>query len=51
MGVRKDNDELRLKINDFLKEFRAAGGFEKLGDQFLSEQKEAFRKENIPFYF
>ena len=51
VGVRKDNDELRLKINDFLKEFRAAGGFEKLGEQFLSEQKEAFRKENIPFYF
>lgn len=51
VGVRKDNDDLRVKINDFLKEFRAAGGFEKLGDQFLSEQKEAFRKENIPFYF
>jgi polar amino acid transport system substrate-binding protein len=51
VGVRKDNEELRLKINDFLKEFRATGGFEKLGDQFLSEQKEAFRKENVPFYF
>jgi polar amino acid transport system substrate-binding protein len=51
VGVRKDNDALRLKINDFLKEFRARGGFEKLGDQFLGEQKEAFRKENIPFYF
>jgi polar amino acid transport system substrate-binding protein len=51
VGVRKDNDALRLKINDFLKEFRAKGGFEKLGDRFLSEQKEAFRKENIPFYF
>jgi len=51
VGVRKDNDALRLKINDFLKEFREKGGFEKLGDEFLSEQKEAFRKENIPFYF
>ena len=51
VGVRKDNDALRLKINDFLKEFRAAGGFEKLGDEFLREQKEAFRKEKIPFYF
>ena len=51
VGVRKNNDALRLKINDFLREFRAGGGFEKLGDQFLSEQKEAFRKENIPFYF
>ncbi len=51
VGVRKDNEPLRVKINDFLKEFRATGGFEKLGDQYLSEQKEAFRKENIPFYF
>jgi polar amino acid transport system substrate-binding protein len=49
--VRKDDDALRLKINDFLKEFRAKGEFERLGDRFLSEQKEAFRKENIPFYF
>jgi polar amino acid transport system substrate-binding protein len=51
VGVRKDNEALRLKINDFLKEFREKGGFEKLGDEFLKEQKEAFRKENIPFYF
>ena len=51
VGVRKDNDELRLKINDFLKDFRDRGGFQKLGDDFLREQKEAFRKENIPFYF
>jgi polar amino acid transport system substrate-binding protein len=51
VGVRKDDDALRLKINDFLKEFRAKGGFERLGDRFLSEQKQAFRKENIPFYF
>jgi polar amino acid transport system substrate-binding protein len=51
IGVKKDNEALKQEINDFLKEFRAKGGFEKLGDQFLSEQKEAFRKENIPFYF
>lgn len=51
VGVRKDNEELRLKINDFLKEFRDRGGFQKLGDEFLKDQKEAFRKENIPFYF
>jgi polar amino acid transport system substrate-binding protein len=51
VGVRKGNDELRLKINDFLKDFRDRGGFQRLGDEFLWEQKEAFRKENIPFYF
>jgi polar amino acid transport system substrate-binding protein len=51
IGVRKDNDTLRLKLNDFLKDFRAKGGFEQLGDKYLSEQKEAFRKEGIAFYF
>jgi polar amino acid transport system substrate-binding protein len=51
IGVRKDNEELRLKINAFLKDFRDRGGFQKLGDEFLKEQKEAFQKENVPFYF
>jgi polar amino acid transport system substrate-binding protein len=51
IGVRKDNEALRLKINEFLKDFRAKGGFEQLGDKYLGEQKEAFRKEGIPFYF
>ncbi len=51
LGIRKDNDELRLKINAFLKEYREKGGFQKLGDEFLGEQKKAFEKENIPFYF
>jgi polar amino acid transport system substrate-binding protein len=51
VGVRKDNEALRVKINEFLKEFGAKGGFEQLGDKYLGEQKEAFRREGIPFYF
>ena len=51
IGIRKDNDELRLKINAFLKDYREKGGFQRLGDEFLSEQKKAFEQENIPFYF
>jgi polar amino acid transport system substrate-binding protein len=51
IAVRKGNEELRLKINAFLKEYREKGGFERLGDEFLSEQKKAFKRENIPFYF
>ena len=51
IGIRKDNDELRLKINAFIKEYRAKGGFGRLGDEFLSDQKKAFERENIPFYF
>jgi len=50
VGVRKGNDALRIKVNAFLKEFRARGGFERLGDRYLKEQKEAFKKLGFPFY-
>ncbi len=51
IGVRKGNDELREKVNQFLADFRAKNGFETLGDRHLKEQKEAFRKMGYPFYF
>lgn len=50
VGIRKGNDDLRLKVNAFLKDFRRRGGFEKLGDKYLKEQKDAFRKLGYPFY-
>ncbi len=51
MGVRKGSSELLRRVNAFLEDFRARGGFEKLGDRWLKEQKEAFRQRGIPFYF
>jgi polar amino acid transport system substrate-binding protein len=51
IGVRKGNDELRDKVNQFLADFRAKNGFDALGDRYLKEQKEAFRKMGYPFYF
>lgn len=51
IGVRKDNTVLQEQINAFLKAFRAEGGFDRLGDQFLKEQKTAFEKEGVPFVF
>jgi len=50
VGVRKGNNDLRLKVNVFLKEFRAKGGFERLADRYLKEQKETFKKLGYPFY-
>jgi polar amino acid transport system substrate-binding protein len=50
VGVRKGNDALRMQVNAFLKEFRAKGGFDRLGDRYLKEQKEAFKKLGYPFY-
>lgn len=51
VGLRKDDEALRAQINGFLKQYRARGGFEKLGDKFLKDQKDAFARDGIPFYF
>jgi polar amino acid transport system substrate-binding protein len=51
IGVRKGNAELLGKVNRFLKDFRAQGGFEELGNRYLAEQKEAFKKLGYSFYF
>lgn len=51
IGIRKGNGALVEQVNQFLKDFRARGGFEELGDRHLKEQKEAFQRLGIPFYF
>jgi len=51
VGLRKGNDDLRLKVNAFIDAFRKEGGFEKLGDKWLPEQKAEFKKRGIPFLF
>ena len=51
VGLRPADRELRERVNAFLEAFRADGGFEKLGDEFLPEEKAAFQAEGIPFYF
>lgn len=51
IGIKKGNDELLKKVNLFIQQFKENGGFEKLADKYLSEQKEAFQKLNIPFIF
>jgi polar amino acid transport system substrate-binding protein len=42
---------LREQVNRFLEAFRVDGGFERLGDEFLAEEKAAFEEQGIPFYF
>ena len=51
IGIAKGNDELKGQVNAFLKKFREAGGFEKLGDEYLADQKKAFKELGYPFYF
>jgi polar amino acid transport system substrate-binding protein len=42
---------LRERVNVFLAKFRADGGFERLGDKWLAEQKAEFKRLGIPFFF
>lgn len=51
IGLRKGSDALRTKVNEFLAGYRAGGGFEKLGDKWLAEQKAEFKKLGVPFVF
>jgi polar amino acid transport system substrate-binding protein len=51
VGLRKGSDDLRAKVNAFLADYRAKGGFEKLGDKWLGEQKAEFKRLGVPFYF
>jgi len=51
VAVRKGNDGLLKQVNAFLTDYRSHGGFEKLGDRWLPEQKEEFKKLGYPFYF
>jgi len=50
VGIRKGNDPLKARVNKFLKEYRLQGGFERLGDIWLKEQKEQFKKLGYPFF-
>lgn len=50
-GIKKGNRDLLDQANAFIKQFRADGGFNQLGEKYLPEQKEAFEKMGVPFVF
>lgn len=51
IGIRRGNDLLKSQVNSFLTAFKKDGGFEKLADKYLKDEKDAFREMGIPFYF
>ncbi len=51
IGLRQNEPVLKSAVNEFLQDYRKQGGFEKLGDQYLGEQKKVFQAQGIPFYF
>jgi polar amino acid transport system substrate-binding protein len=51
VGLRRGDGPLKARIDRFLESFRADGGFERLGDEFLADEKAYFKANDIPFYF
>ncbi len=51
IGIRQGNTAFRDQVNQFLTDFRAAGGFDRIGDHYLSEEKAAFKEMGVPFVF
>lgn len=51
IGLRKGDEKLREQVNEFLESYREAGGFDQLGNRFLSEEKKAFAELGYPFVF
>ncbi len=49
MALRKDDAALKESINLFLKNFRASGGMEALGEKYLKAEKTALRDRGVPF--
>jgi polar amino acid transport system substrate-binding protein len=51
IGLRQGNDALKGQVNAFINAFRAEGGFRKLGDKYLAQEKAALKKRGVPFDF
>ena len=50
VGIGKGNDELKGKVNAFIKDYRAKGGFEQLGERYLKEMKDEFKRLGYSFF-
>lgn len=51
IGMRKEDEALKVKVNQFLADFREKGQFEVLSDQYMSDSKAAFAEMGVPFIF
>ena len=51
IALRQGDEEMRTQVNQFLTEFRAGGGFDRLAEKYLTEEKSAFAEQGIPFFF
>lgn len=51
VAFKKDENELVEQMNDFIKAYRAEGGFVAITEKYLSEEKEAFDELGFEWFF
>lgn len=51
IAVRKGDKELLEQLNRFIEEYRAKGGFEKLSEKYLPNEKKKFKELNFKWFF
>lgn len=51
IAFREDDDALREKVNKIIIDYKKSGGFTKLAEKHLSEQKKVFDEMGIDFFF
>jgi polar amino acid transport system substrate-binding protein len=50
VGLRKGDDELRARVNQFITDYRSQGGFDRLGERYLKEMKDEFKRLGYSFF-
>ena len=51
VGIKKGNSELTTKVNEFIDEFYAGGGFDRLTEKYLAQEKKVFTELNFQWFF
>ena len=51
VAFKKGNTELKNQFNEFLIKFRAEGGFDKITEKYLKEEKQVFDEKGFEFFF
>ena len=51
IAYRIKDKELGIKIDEFIIQYKENGGFEKLIEKYLKEERAFFKEQNIPFFF
>lgn len=50
VGIGKGRDELKSQVNAFIRDYRAKGGFDQLGERYLKDMKDEFKRLGYSFF-